>query len=173
MRKIFKNDIGITLIALSITIIVMMIIAGITVNLGLDLIQEVKLQDLRTNMLLMQAKGKECVEEVSFQKANVTDENENQTIKDENLKGTKVDQTQTPEVWEALQKTGKMQENYEYYYLTEQDLSDMGIQELSVEDYGYFILGYNIEEIKVEVINTTGYQGNYTLTQLNELSGEE
>ena len=166
-----KKQRGITLVALTITIVVMMIIAAITVNFGLDLIQEVKLQDLRTNMLLMQVKGKECVEEVSFQKANVTDENEIQTIKNENLKGTKVEEN--PEVQNLLQNTGKIQEGYEYYYLTQQDLSDMGIQELSVEDYGYFILGYNIEEIKVEVINTTGYQGNYTLTQLNELSGEE
>lgn len=165
-----KKQRGITLITLTITIIVMMIIAGITVYFGLDLIREVKLQDLRTNMLLMQAKGKECVEEVSFQKANVTDENEIQTIKDENLKGTKVEENS--EVQNLLQNTGKIQEGYEYYYLTQQDLSDMGIQELSVEDYGYFILGYNINEIKVEVINTNGYQGNYTLTQLNELTGE-
>ncbi len=166
-----KKQRGITLIALTITIVVMMIIAGITINIGLDLIREVKLQDLRTNMLLMQAKGKECVEEVSFQKANVKDENEIQTIKDENLKGTKVEEN--PEVSEALQKTGQIQEGYEYYYLTEQDLADMGIQELKVEDYEYFVVGYNIDEIKVEVINTKGYQGNYTLTQLNELSGEE
>lgn len=165
-----KKQRGITLITLTITIIVMMIIAGITVYFGLDLIREVKLQDLRTNMLLMQAKGKECVEEVSFQKANVTDENEIQTIKDENLKGTKVEENS--EVQNLLQNTGKIQEGYEYYYLTQQDLSDMGIEELSVEDYGYFILGYNINEIKVEVINTNGYQGNYTLTQLNELTGE-
>lgn len=165
-----KKQIGITLIALTITIVVMMIIAGITVNFGLDLIREVKLQDLRTNMLLMQAKGKECVEEVSFQKANVTDANEIETIKNENLKGTKVEEN--PEVQNLLQNTGKIEEGYEYYYLTMQDLSDMGIQELSVEDYGYFIVGYNIDEIKVEVINTNGYQGNYTLTQLNELSGE-
>lgn len=165
-----KKQRGITLITLTITIIVMMIIAGITVYFGLDLIREVKLQDLRTNMLLMQAKGKECVEEVSFQKANVTDENEIQTIKDENLKGTKVEENS--EVQNLLKNTGKIQEGYEYYYLTQQDLSDMGIQELSVEDYGYFILGYNINEIKVEVINTNGYQGNYTLTQLNELTGE-
>lgn len=165
-----KKQRGITLITLTITIIVMMIIAGITVYFGLDLIREVKLQDLRTNMLLMQAKGKECVEEVSFQKANVTDENEIQTIKDENLKGTKVEENS--EVQDLLQNTGKIQEGYEYYYLTQQDLSDMGIQELSVEDYGYFIVGYNIDEIKVEVINTKGYQGNYTLTQLNELTGE-
>ena len=166
-----KKQRGITLIALTITIVVMMIIAGITVNFGLDLIREVKLQDLRTNMLLMQAKGKECVEEVSFQKANVTDENEIQTIKNENLKGTKV--AENPEVQNLLQNTGKIEEGYEYYYLTMQDLSDMGIEELSVEEYGYFIVGYNIDEIKVEVINTNGYQGNYTLTQLNELSGEE
>ena len=165
-----KKQRGITLIALTITIVVMMIIAGITVNFGLDLIREVKLQDLRTNMLLMQAKGKECVEEVSFQKANVTDANEIETIKNENLKGTKVEEN--PEVQNLLQNTGKIEEGYEYYYLTMQDLSDMGIQELSVEDYGYFIVGYNIDEIKVEVINTNGYQGNYTLTQLNELSGE-
>ena len=165
-----KKQKGITLIALTITIVVMMIIAGITVNFGLDLIREVKLQDLRTNMLLMQAKGKECVEEVSFQKANVTDANEIETIKNENLKGTKVEEN--PEVQKLLQNTGKIEEGYEYYYLTEQDLSDMGIQELSVEDYGYFIVGYNIDEIKVEVINTNGYQGNYTLTQLNELTGE-
>lgn len=165
-----KKQRGITLITLTITIIVMMIIAGITVYFGLDLIREVKLQDLRTNMLLMQAKGKECVEEVSFQKANVTDANEIETIKNENLKGIKVEENS--EVQNLLQNTGKIQEGYEYYYLTQQDLSDMGIQELSVEDYGYFILGYNINEIKVEVINTNGYQGNYTLTQLNELTGE-
>ncbi len=165
-----KKQRGITLITLTITIIVMMIIAGITVYFGLDLIREVKLQDLRTNMLLMQAKGKECVEEVSFQKANVTDANEIETIKNENLKGIKVEENS--EVQNLLQNTGKIQEGFEYYYLTQQDLSDMGIQELSVEDYGYFIVGYNIDEIKVEVINTNGYQGNYTLTQLNELTGE-
>ena len=165
-----KKQRGITLITLTITIIVMMIIAGITVYFGLDLIREVKLQDLRTNMLLMQAKAKECVEEVSFQKANVTDANEIETIKNENLKGIKVEENS--EVQNLLQNTGKIQEGFEYYYLTQQDLSDMGIQELSVEDYGYFIVGYNIDEIKVEVINTNGYQGNYTLTQLNELTGE-
>ena len=165
-----KKERGITLIALTITIVVMMIIAGITVNFGLDLIREVKLQDLRTNMLLMQAKAKECVEEVSFQKANVTDENEIQTIKNENLKGTKVEENS--EVQNLLQNTGKTEAGFEYYYLTGQDLTDMGLKELTVEDYGYFVVGYNIDEIKVEVINTKGYQGNYTLTQLNELSGD-
>ena len=61
-----KKQKGITLIALTITIIVMIIIASITIYAGIDLIQQAKLQDLVTNMLLIQAKAKEYVEEVSF-----------------------------------------------------------------------------------------------------------
>ena len=59
---------GITLIALTVTIVVMMIIAGITINIGQNLIQEAKIQDLRTNMLLIQAEAKKDLEEVNFQK---------------------------------------------------------------------------------------------------------
>ena len=45
----------------------------------------------------------------------------------------------------------------------------MGIEKLSAKDYGYFIIRYNIQDIKVEVINTNGYNGNYTLEELNNL----
>ena len=40
---------GITLISLTITIVVIMILAGITTYIGKDLIKETKLQDLKTN----------------------------------------------------------------------------------------------------------------------------
>ena len=82
-----KETKGITMIALTITIVVMIILAGITVQYGMGLLQNVKLQDLRTNMLLIQAKAKEYVEEVNFQLVNVTDEAEKTRIKNENLKG--------------------------------------------------------------------------------------
>ena len=52
---------GITLIAITLTVIVMLIIASITVYYGTDLIQNAKLQDLKTNMLLIQAKTKSGV----------------------------------------------------------------------------------------------------------------
>ena len=52
----------------------MLIIAGISAYFGSDLIKEMKLQDLRTNMLLIQAKSKDCVEEVNFQTANLNAE---------------------------------------------------------------------------------------------------
>lgn len=159
---------GITLIALTITIIVMMIIASITVYYGKDLIKQAKLQDLVTNMLLIQAKAKESVEEVNFQKANIVDETEIEKIKQANLRGTKVSENAdvSSKVSDIIGTTDNC------YYFTEQDLIEMGLKELRVEEYGYFVAVYNIEEITVEIINTNGYQGNYTLTQLKALQEE-
>lgn len=167
-----KKENGITLVALTITIVVMMILASITVYFGIDLIKEVKLQDLRTNMLLIQAKAKECVEEVSFQKANVNDSATIEQIKNENLKGKKI--AENEEVKALAEQTNKIDTTQidEYYYLDVADLEEMGIQDLKPEDYGWFIIRYDIDNIKIEVINTTGYQGNYTLEEINALVGE-
>ena len=45
-------------------------------------------------------------------------------------------------------------------------------QDLDSNEYGYFIVRYDFSNISVEVINTKGYKGNYTLTQINELTEE-
>ena len=122
---------GITLISLTITIVVIMILAGITTYIAdAAKIEEIKTQNLKGHKLI-----------------------ENEEIKSiaENL--GKIDTTKIDE----------------YYYLSEQDLVDMGIEKLSAKDYGYFIIRYNIQDIKVEVINTNGYNGNYTLEELNNL----
>jgi hypothetical protein len=50
----------------------------------------------------------------------------------------------------------------------------MGLKDdLNVTDYGYFIVEYDIENIKVDVINTKGYQGLYRLTDINASISEE
>lgn len=160
-----KNK-GITLIALTITIVIMMILAGITTYFGKDLIKQVKLQDLRTNMLLIQAKAREYLEETTFQKITNLEEAKNQGI----IRGTAISGT---EVQSIAEKTGKITAPIEqYYYLTAEDLNEMGIEELKVEEYGYFIIRYDLDEIKVEVLNTNGYQGNYTLDEINSLVEE-
>lgn len=166
---------GITMIALTITIVVMIILAGITVRYGMDLVQNVKLQDLRTNMLLIQAKAKEYVEEVNFQLVNVTDEAKKTQIKSENLKGISLaDSSIDSNILNAANSTGKIEgEKSDYYYLTPEILKEMGLEDMNPEEYGYFIVKYDIENISVDVINTKGYQGNYTLEQLNSLTGEE
>ena len=66
-----KKESGITLIALTITVIVLLIIASISISAGGNIIKTAKLENLKTNMLLIQAKTKEYVEEVSFKKGPV------------------------------------------------------------------------------------------------------
>ena len=66
MKDIIEKNNGVTLLALVITIVVLLIIAGITVYEGKETINRAKLEELRTNMLLIQAKSKEYVEEANF-----------------------------------------------------------------------------------------------------------
>ena len=44
----------------------------------------------------------------------------------------------------------------------------MKIERLNTENYGHFIIKYDFENVNIEVINTKGYEGKYTLTQLEE-----
>jgi len=53
-----QNQKGITLIGLLITIIVIVIIAGVSIYTGRDLLNEAKTTELETNILLIQAAGK-------------------------------------------------------------------------------------------------------------------
>ena len=61
-----KENKGVTLTSLVITIIVLLIIAGISVYSGTDIIKRAKLEELKTNMLLIETKAKECVENANF-----------------------------------------------------------------------------------------------------------
>ena len=54
------------------------------------------------------------------------------------------------------------------YYLDENTIREMGIKYLTEEENGYFIVKYDFSNANVEIINTNGYDGNYTLTQINE-----
>ena len=54
-----KNNKGITLIALTITIIILLILASITIYSGKESIKKAQLESLKTNMLLIKAKAKE------------------------------------------------------------------------------------------------------------------
>ena len=66
MNKL-KNNKGITLMTLVITIIVLLIIVSITVNYGIDSISKAQIQNMQTNMLLIEAKAKKYVENANFQ----------------------------------------------------------------------------------------------------------
>lgn len=163
-----KNQNGVSLPILIIGIVVIIAITSIIVNYGIDMAEENRLQDLRTNMLLIQADAKKDLEEVCFQTANLDANKEEDLtkineIKKENLKGVLV---QGSEAESSIPQEITVDENS--YYLDEMTLNEIGVKDLNSEQYGYFIVKYDFSNTTVEVINTKGYDGKYTLTQLIE-----
>ena len=159
---------GVAIPVLIIGVVIIIAIASIIVHYAEDMVEENRLQGLRTNMLLIQAETKKDLEEVCFQTANLDAKKEEDLakineIKKEKLKGTIV---QESEVKDSIPQEITIDENC--YYLDETNLNEIGVKDLNPEKYGYFIVKYNFENITVEVINTKGYEGKYTLTQLIE-----
>ena len=113
------NNKGITLIALTITIIVLLIIAGISVYTGSRLIQEAKYEDVKTNMMLVQAEVKKYIEQANFEKKSVeTVASEGVTLNGINLKLENV----------AIdEKT--------YYKITNPTMNELKLSKLSKDDY--------------------------------------
>ena len=126
------NKKGITLIALTITIIVLLIIAGISVYTGSKLIQEAKLEDVKTNMLLVQAEAKNFIEQAKF---------ERKTIENLVAEGITVDN-----VTFQLQATNENGETY--YKIIQPTMNELKLSKLSNENY---LLAINIDEVSVDV----------------------
>ena len=159
---------GVAIPVLIIGVVIIIAIASIIVHYAEDMVEENRLQDLRTNMLLIQAETKKDLEEVCFQTANLDAKKEEDLakineIKKEKLKGIIA---QESEVKDSIPQEISIDENC--YYLDETNLNEIGVKDLNPEKYGYFIVKYNFENITVELINTKGYEGKYTLTQLIE-----
>ena len=168
-----KNNKGITLVSLVITIVVLIIISGITANLSNDLIKQARLQDLKTNMLLIQAKAKTLAEEVNFETANLDKTKEEHITKINEIKGTKLIgtalETSSEEVKTAASNAG-LTETTDYYYLSEENLVQMGIN-IKVPEGAYYLVKYSFED--TEVVYTKGYKYEeetyYKLSELNNI----
>ena len=163
-----KKQNGVAIPVLIIGIVIIIAIALFIIHYVEDVIEENRLQDLRTNMLLIQAETKKDLEEVCFQTANLDSKKEEDIakineIKKEHLKGTLVEES---EIKGNIPQEIEINQNC--YYLDEKNLNDIGVKDLNSEEYGYFIVKYDFTNITVEVINTKGYEGKYTLTQLIE-----
>lgn len=128
-----KNIKGITLVSLVITIIILMLITSVTVYTGTNVIKQVTLQNVNTDMMLIRAKVKTMEEQAKFNKDN------------SNYKGTplidvhdnkKIDKLVDEEIVEDITK---------YYLLSKEDLNSMGLEKIDIAD-GYLV-NYESEEI--------------------------
>ena len=67
----------------------------------------------------------------------------------------------------------KVDKKFEYYYLDDDTLKKIGLKDVkSNSENGYYIVAYSMNPLcsnVVEVINTKGYLGNYTLSRIELL----
>lgn len=147
-----KNKNGITIIALVITVIVMLILVGVTVKIGTDSIDESEKQDIITNMISIKTKAKIVKDKYNFKDIeslvgiSLTDNTEYNTQAIENL---------LPE------------EKDKYYIWTQDDLNNQGLTTIKSNKSEFYVVYYG-DNTNIEVYYSKGINGKYSLTELQE-----
>jgi len=163
-----KQEKGITLIALIITIIVMIIIAGIAIYSGKDTIKKANLESLKTNMLVIQAKTKTYVEEVNHKigvKPDTVEQSKKEEIRNKIYvtNGKLEEQTTIPDGITSQFENGK------FYKVTQNALENMGIGNIKIASDEEYLVEFDETNARVEVYNTKGYNGVYSLSGLENI----
>ena len=177
MNKVIREQKGVTLIVLVVTIIVLLILASITMYGVTYIIDKSRIEGLKTNMLLIQTKAKEYVENAKFQ-LGIKPEEATESMKEKARlelegedKGTKVNVGDS--IANEVTRIGISQTEIEQgnvYWLSTSNLEKMGIKNTkSDEKNGYYIIVYNMEEISAEIYNTVGYKDIYSLTDIENI----
>lgn len=167
-----KNNKGVTLIVLSITIIVLLIIAAISIYNGVEMIQRAKLEELRTNMLLIEAKVREYVEEVNFKMGPLNDE----AKKEEAINSVYVEKAKMQKGSESgiVISTDIGVNLDECYVLTNESLEVMALNKIEVEEGEAYIIKFDEVNVTAEIYNTDGFKSKdgkiyYSLTDLENI----
>lgn len=167
-----KNESVKSIVVLIIFTILIIILASVIINYAKKMMEETKVQDLKTNMLLIQAETKKGLEEVCFQTVNLDESKEEELTKIKEIKQEFLDgiilNNAPVEVQETVKNITEVTLDENCYYLDETILTEMGIKDINKNEYGYFIVKYDFENTNVEVINTKGCNGKYTLTEINK-----
>lgn len=137
---------GITLVALIITIVLMLILAGVGIDFGSDAITKAKLEDIKTDMISIKTKAKIIADQYSIKEID-------------NLVGTQITD-------EEATKLG-ITNNKNIRKWSKEDLTNQG---LSTIDGDTYIVNYSADGNNTcEVYYLNGYEGKYSLTELKEL----
>ena len=167
-----KSQAGKTFIKLMIAIIIIAIIVIVGIYYSKNMIQKTQLQDFKTNMLLIQVKAKEVLEQVSFEKNKINNNNITlETLKEKYLVGTPLTSEMLESFPQQVKELINSENLSEYYYFTTEQLNELGINNAKSDgEDGYYIVRYIMDtDASVEVINTKGYEGKYTIEQIELL----
>ena len=160
-----KNNKGVTLAILTITIIVIVIISGVTIKMSDYLVKDMKMKTQITNMCLIKAKAEEIYEEYQF-----LDDSDNLEI----FKGDKVNTGGLHSALAGVYLTGAEisdgDTNKFWYQLSKNFLvNEWGFDSDVLLDNDSYLINYKTGD----VIYTRGFKGNsgkkiYRLTEFLE-----
>lgn len=161
------NQKGITIMALVVTVIVILIIAGISINEGKSLIKKSKIENLMTNMIVIKSKSKVIAEEINAATWNKTEEEKKAKFTDENtyaMQETTISQEQANQLDSTIKDA-----EYTCYLVTKDTLEYMNLSEIDDEDN--FIVVYKKGDFtKLDIVykEAIPYDGEnfYTLSSL-------
>ena len=143
----FKVEKGITIIALILTVILMLILAGVGIHFGRDAIDKANLEDIRTDMISIKTRAKIVAEQYNFKDIN-------------SLVGSELSS-------DEIQKLGLIDKKSEHCLKwSSEDLINQGLGTIEGNTY---VVYYNLDDPnKCEVYYLKGYQGKYSLTDLQD-----
>ena len=153
---------GITLISLMVTILIFAIVVGLAIRTASPFLEKATVEDLTTELMLIQAKWKVEIQKVNFDGTSNLDETIINTTEGEN-KGKLQDQfkySTNGEEW--MDSSVKA-----YYQLPDKALEDMGIQ--LEKNPGYLVNYENDEVIYLEGFEAEDGKIYYKLSEIKEL----
>ena len=165
-----KNDKGVTLIILMLTVIVITVLTSIIIYTGMNILKNANIENINTNMFLIQAKAKTISEKHKFE--------ETQGLIGTKITGTtgiqSIDKLISEDIIKIPTDANALDAEF-YYYFTQEDLDSIGLNKVSSnEKTGYYIVNYSdyevINSIGVEDSNGTIY---YSLSSMEDLIIED
>lgn len=138
---------AITIVALIITVIVTLILLGVGIHLGSDVVNKAKLEDIKTDMNSIKTKANIIAEKYNFKDI-------------ENLVGSEITE-------EEAQKIGIEENRDKARKWSSDDLTNQGLSTIEGDIY---IVQYNLDNPNnCEIYYLTGYEGKYSLTELQNI----
>ena len=168
-----KTEKGITLVALIITVILMVILVGVSVKFGGKGLEKAKLEDIKTDMISIKTKSKIIVEQFNFKDIDnligtPLDINANE-------EGIQLGEYNIPNDLKTLLEEKDNEGNAKIdisklYVLTEENFNELGIKTKETTNEKFYIVYYNLKDSNnCEIYYSQGYNGKYSLGELKDL----
>ena len=151
-----KENKGMSMIALIIIVLIIVVLAIFGVKIGSQMLSEEKLEDVKTNMLLIQGKIKTIAEKNEIKP------------EEELLAGIKIEKATNYEVegYTIPEELKNKLEKEEYYIWGKKELEEKGLNTIEADNSQKF---YIVDYVENEVFYSLGYEGIYDLSSLKEM----